>query len=65
MDKETVYMVAIIGLLTLLGVVTYLFLNKSSCRASKQIERFKDVESEKPKFKAWNEDICPCTGTKI
>lgn len=61
MDKETVYLVAIIGLLTLLGVVTYLFLNKTSCNASrKQIESFEQSESPKPKFKPWNEDSCPC-----
>lgn len=53
MDKETVYMVAIICLLTVLAVVTYLFLNKNSCQAS--VEKFEQhKESSKPSFKPWN-----------
>lgn len=63
MDKDTVYMVTIIGLLSILAVVTYLFLHKNSCRVP-SIESFDQEivpETPKPSFKPWNADICPCS----
>lgn len=59
MDKDTVYMVTIIGLLSVLAVVTYLFLHKNSCRAP-SVESFgqeTSQETPKPSFKPWNADI--------